>query len=293
MRIQSGLAALLCVVAAGSVLAPQQAVAWTHPAPVEAERFAIFAGTYQLADGRTLTIVPHSDRINASLSEGSFLDYADNRIDPRLLAVEARTAELMDASIAADLGKVAQLLGVHPIDDLPYIEGHMEIIAAALAAYREHGEYQVVATTYRDEDSDYGFEDQSWGWETYVRFEAGEEDEYVRISWDGMSGLNMHRGTGRMPPELGELAFTPRAPSRSWIRVYDPKAGITQRVREMAREDRDLAIPARFIAYDIDTHVTVGIRFRKPEADGAMHVEIGPLGSDVLVMGERMDGQNQ
>ena len=83
------------------------------------------------------------------------------------------------------------------------------------------------------------------------------------------------------------LTFKPRSPSRSWIRAYNPSSNVILRLREVERDKRSSMIVARFIAYDITTHNTLGIRFRKTSADGKMMLQLGPLGSAVAVTGVR------
>lgn len=251
--------------------------------------FDMFAGAYALEDGRVLTVEARPGGLVATLDAGSLLDYADTRGDSRVLDVEARTTALMTATLAGQRDRVAALLGDADPASPDYVAGHFEVMAPMIDAYERHGRFEIAATVYRDEDSDNGFEDQGWGWEVFIRFEAGDEDAFARLVWDGNDGRNTHRGSGRAPPRLSALSFDPRAPSRSWIRVYDPHTQTTRRLREMPREHRMDAIPARFVAYDIAVHDTVSMRFRRPDPSAAMRVEIGPLGSDALTVGQRLN----
>lgn len=211
------------------------------------------------------------------------------RADTRVLESEQKTRDLMDATIAGDRQKIATLFGASngPMKD--YIDHYLNVISGALKANPNHSRYKIIATAYRDEDSANGFEDDGWGWETYVRFEGSQKDIVIRVVWHGISGHHMHTGIDKKPPSASSLRFKQRLPSRSWIRAYSPDSGTILRIREVAKEKRSLMIPARFVSYDIATHNTVGVRFRREKKDGPMRIEIGPLGSKILVVGERIE----
>lgn len=251
--------------------------------------FEIYVGKYKLSDGRHLIVNTNNNELMVEIDRGSLLEFADIRADSRVVAIEKKTAELFNATISKDRKRIAELFITSPIDMDDYIDGHFDILEPALALKPKLNEFDIISTSYRDEDSEYGYGDASWGWETFTKFSDGKKDVIVRIVWDGVSGHNAHRGTGKFPIIKNKLSFKPRMPSRSWIRVYSPETQKTQMLRELPREIRKNTISARFVAYDIDTHNTVGIRFRKPEKEGEMTLEIGPLGSDVITSAKRVE----
>ncbi|WP_448570052.1 hypothetical protein [Thalassotalea ganghwensis] len=250
--------------------------------------FEIYDGIYKLTDGRNVTVTSTNEELLLAIDSGSLLEFADIRADSRVIAIEEKTAQLMNSTILNNRKRIAELFVKSPGNMDDYIDGYFDVIAPALALKPKLSEFEVINTTYRDEDSDYGYGDKSWGWETFTQFARGDKEVMVRIVWDGVSGHNVHRGTGKLPVVKEELNFKPRKPSRSWVRVYSPDTQKIQMVRELPREQRKSVIPARFIAYDIDTHNTVGIRFRKENDDANMVMEIGPLGSDILKSAHRI-----
>ena len=249
------------------------------------ERFSIYSGVYVLPSGDSLIVESEGEALLIEMPGGNLYRFSDFRTDSRVLAVEQKTRELMDATVAGDRARIAFLFGASsgPMDE--YIDSYLEVMSEALAAHPEHSRYEIDATEYRDEDSDYGFGDSGWGWQTYIRFFGTTEDVFARIVWDGLTGNNMHRGIGGSPAVAPRLRFMPRAPRSSWIRTYDPNSATILRVREVEHPGREQMIPARFIAYDVATHHTVGVRFRKDSPDEAMRIEIGPLGSEIQTVG--------
>lgn len=256
----------------------------------QSSKYSVYSGTYSLSNGDKLVVKAEGEKLVMKSLTGNLLDYSDSGADARVIYFEQKTFDLMEASVKDDRKKIAELFGASngPMDQ--YIENYLEIISEALSLNSGNPHFEIIGTVYRDEDSNYGFEDGSWGWECYVRFTGGnDENKTVRVVWDGVSGNNMHRGIGKVPPVINELVFEPRLPSRSWIRAYSPDTKTILRVREVERELRKNMVPARFVAYDISTHNTIGIRFRKAESDQKMQIEIGPLNSKVLTKGVRTE----
>jgi len=249
---------------------------------------SIYEGSYILPDGDSLFVIVAGDGLAIEMPGGNLFRFSDYRADSRILEVERRTLELMDAMVQGDRSRIAALFGSSSGPMEEYISSTLEIISPAFAEDAESSRYEVVATVYRDEDSDYGFEDSGWGWQTYIRFFDGPEDVMVRLVWDGVSGSLMHRGIGGTPPIATRLHFELRNPARSWIRAYDPSTQTTKRLREVERSSRSRMTPARFSAYDVDTHQTVGLRFRRDMPEDSMRIEIGPLGSEVQRVGYRV-----
>lgn len=255
--------------------------------PASGSDFDVYAGTYVLTGGDTLIVAASGDGLVIEMPHGNLFRFSDHRADSRVIAIEHKTRQLMDSMIRGDRSRMAELIGASPGPMEEYIESTLDIISPAFAANATASRYEISATVYRDEDSDYGFEDEGWGWQTFVRFFGHSEDVVVRIVWDGGTGFLMHRGIGGTPPAATRLSFRPRKPARSWIRAYDPDTQTIKRLREVDRSNRVAMTPARFVAYDVETHQTIGVRFRRDILDDRMRIETGPLGSQILVAGFR------
>lgn len=255
---------------------------------IETNDFKVFGGKYKLPDGRYISVIPNHDGLSLQIDSGSLLEFADINADSRVLAIKKKTSDILNAAINGDRTRVAELLQKSPGKMEDYVDSFFDVLEPALNLKPKLNEFRTVSVTYRDEDSEYGFADKSWGWETFTTFSKNNKEVIVRLVWDGILGHNVHRGTGKFPISKDTLEFQARKPSRSWIRVYSPETKQIQMVRELPRESRKNIVPARFIAYDIDTHNTVGIRFRMQETAASMRLEIGPLGSDIFTSANRV-----
>jgi len=251
----------------------------------------IYEGIYKLDNNLIVEVIAVNGKLKIKLNNGNLLDYSDTKTDVRVLEVERKTRELIQATIENDRKKIAELFIKSPVDtDMKdFIDGFIDVMQPALKANPDRTDFQIITTIYRDEDSNYGFEDEGWGWETYILFKGIEKNIYARIIWDGPTGKHIHRGIAKSPPIKSELEFSVRLPSRSWIKAYDPKSQTITKLRDVSKNETPDMIPARFVAYDIETHNTVGVRFRKNEKHLPMRIEIGPLGSKVLVNGIKIE----
>lgn len=249
----------------------------------------VYDGLYELENNQTLKVFTKNDKLVVKLIGQNLLDYSDSRVDSRVRKIEGKTKDLIEATLANNRKKISELFIESNGAMEEYIDGYFETMKPVINSNPEQTAYKIISTIYRDEDSNYGFGDQGWGWETYILFQNNNKDIFVRIVWDGITGKNVHRGgIGKLPPKKEELEFSIRKPSRSWIKAYDPSSQTIVRVREVDKSKRMNMIPARFIAYDIDTHSTIGIRFRK-EKKSPMSIELGPLGSNIIVKGHKID----
>ncbi len=254
---------------------------------VVAQDFSVYEGAYSLSDGRKITVNAMPGGVRLHLENGDLFQYSDYKMDERVLFIEEKTMDLISATILNDREKIKVLFGDSNGSMSDYIDNYYQLVGDLITGSSNNIEYETVTTVYRDEDSDYGFEDNGWGWETYVSISDGDQKNTIRIVWDGITGNHMHTGTGKEIPTTSSLVFMARSPSRSWIRALDPGSHTIKRIREVEREKRSSMIPARFVAYDINTHQTVGIRFRKEATSDAMKMHIGPLGSELLEIGVR------
>jgi len=253
------------------------------PEGADPSPFAVFDGTYELEDGRTLVVRAGGEGLVLSSRALDLFAFSELRADARVRAVERRSRELALALAAGDRRAVETLVGPGAVDGVPrFLELWDE-----LALGEELRGVEALGTGYRDEDAERGFSDDGWGWETFLRASFGGRERTLRFVWDGRSGELVHAGLDKELPRAGELAFAPRRPARSWIRVFDPGSGTTLRLRELPADARSAALPARFVAYDVDTHQTVGVRFRREDPGAAMRLELGPLGSPISVAATR------
>jgi hypothetical protein len=241
--------------------------------------FGVFAGSYVLPTGDSIRVEFTDGSLTVDWPGGDLFRLSDARKDSRVLAVEAKSVRLMAALARRDRDAIAGLMITSPGTMSAYIDATLELLSPALNDKNsvDDSEVELLGTVYRDEDSEFGFGDDGWGWQVYLRIVSPMGGETVRLVWDGVSGALMHRGTGGEPPSTSRLIFTPRRPGRSWIRVYDPPSGTTPMLREVDAAHRALTFPARFVAYDVDTHHSVGLRFRRAAPGDPMVLEIGPL----------------
>lgn len=256
---------------------------------IKKENLSIYEGRYKLNNNEIVEVVAENDTLKIKLKNGNLLDYSDTKVDSRVIDIERKTNELIQATIANERNKIADLFIESNGDMNDYIDGFIDVMQPALKATPDRTEFKIITTIYRDEDSNYGFDSESWGWETYILFKGIENDVYSRIIWDGPTGKHIHKGIGKYPPVKNQLEFLVRLPNRSWIKAYDPKSDKIIKLRDVSKNDRKNMIPARFIAYDIETHNTVGVRFRKTDKQLPMVIEIGPLGSKVLIKGSKVN----
>ena len=238
---------------------------------------SVYQGTYRLPNGDSLMVRAEEDGLVIRMPGEDLFQFSDHRADSRVLAIEAKSQALIEALADRNRLRIADLMGGSngPIEDA--VSNLLEVTSPAFQTLKSASPYEVIGTVYRDEDSNHGFEDDGWGWQIFLRFDGDPDDVVVRLVWDGPSGILMHWGTVGEPPTADSLRFESRAPSRSWIRAFDPTTKTIRRLREMERETRASMIPARFSAYDVNSHQTVGVRFRKESPEAPMRVEIGPL----------------
>lgn len=266
---------ILSLLSLAVVLASTQCVSAQDARPTP--DLAVYEGTYLLPNGDSLLVEAWRSGLMIRMPGGDLFQFSDRRSDSRVLAVEARSRALIEALADRDRQRIADLIGGSNGPSAEAVSSVIEVTAPAFQARAGESPFRVISTVYRDEDSDHGFEDDGWGWQTFLQFDGDPDDLVVRFVWDGSSGILMHWGTGGEPPRADSLRFEPRAPSRSWIRAFDPATETTRRLREVERETRASMIPARFSAYDVGSHQTVGVRFRKASPGGPMRIQIGPL----------------
>ena len=109
----------------------------------------------------------------------------------------------------------------------------------------------------------------------------------IRYHWQPKTYFIDEWGLDKPVPFREKMVFIPRAPFRSRINVYNPKQQKTMLLRAVAKEDQDFTIPARFVAYDVDIHQTVSIRFRVLE-EGGQYMEIGALENGLLQRADKI-----
>ena len=249
---------------------------------------AAYQGTYLLPNGDSLIVEAWRSGLIIRMPGGDLFQFSDRRSDSRVLAVETQSRALIEALADRDQQRIADLIGGSNGPIAEAVSSLIEVTAPAFQVRAGESPFRVISTVYRDEDSDHGFDDDGWGWQTFLQFDGDPDDVVVRFVWDGSSGILMHWGIGGEPPRADSLRFEPRAPSRSWIRAFDPATETTRRIREVEREARASMIPARFSAYDVDSHQTVGIRFRRVSPEDPMRIEIGPLPTAYVRTGYRV-----
>ncbi len=240
---------------------------------------SFYDGVYVASDGSSFEVMSASDTIRIIYS-GNLFQFSDSKADERYVRAEKKSLDTITALIQDDRESLRKLFGAAPGSMDEYIESTSEIIAAEVDLSDQSLKLQVLGSVYRDEDSAFGFEDNGWGIQSFIRATWDSGDTSIRFVWDGVTGNLMHRGTGGYPPSISELVFSIRPPSRSWIRMFDPDDGISKRIREVDKSKRSSLIPARFVAYDSASNQTVSVRFRRESVDKTLRLEIGPLGSD-------------
>jgi len=249
----------------------------------------VYSGNYSLVDGKTFVVIASEDRLEIKGVGINLFSMSDSRVDPRITAIEQRSIALIKATLNGDRGNIAKIMDFSGESLNEYVDNYLNVMAIVINDKNRVTDIKPTLTVYRDEDSDHGFEDNSWGWETYINIATSSTSHTVRLVWDGYTNKHMHTGMGKETPYRNVMNFLIRKPSRSWIRVYDPSSQTIKRLREIEEVKRADAIPARFVAYDVDTHQSVAVRFRKNSQSANMSIEVGPLGSALVKTGVRQN----
>jgi hypothetical protein len=249
----------------------------------ETSPWQVFEGTYVGPDDSSIDVSAQADGLMLRTNGFDFLRHSDLRSDARVLACEAKTSDLIEASRTGDSQRIAELFQQSSGDTAARVRHYHETFADIFFSGDPPDSFELLGTLYRDEDAKHGFSDAGFGWETFARLVWSERERTIRFVWDGTSGEIQHQGFDKQLPRASELVFAPRAPARSWIHVYDPATGTTPMIREVQRERRAALMPTRFVAYDVDANQTVSMRFRRLDTDAPMTLELGPL-NDLLVL---------
>ncbi len=149
--------------------------------------------------------------------------------------------------------------------------------------------YEVDNTFYVDEISNHGHESNGWRWTTYSTiYWEDERTKIIRYNWQPKTYFIDEWGLDKPLPFKNKMSFKARPPFRSRINVFDPISGVTKLLRNIEKDDRHEAIPARYVSYNIEINQTVSVRFRILE-NGEQYMEIGALEMGDLVVASKIN----
>jgi hypothetical protein len=254
------------------------------------EVYAIYEGVYKSEDGKTFYVQAKDSALLISTDSINLYDFADNWADERVQTCNRKSLALIEATINKDLLRIGEIFGDSPIDMNEYIEQYLDMHQDVLLKLPQPTNYEVVNTFYVDEISNHGHESNGWRWTTYCRvFWANGHSRIIRYNWQPKSYFIDEWGLDKPVPFKRRMLFTPRQPFRSRIVVYDPHSKTTKFLRNIDKEDRRYAIPARFVAYNIEINQTVSVRFRILTDE--KYMEIGAIEEGLLVKAHKTNGR--
>lgn len=246
-------------------------------------KYSIFNGIYQSENGIEFTVNAKDSILIISTDSVNLYKYSDNWTDERVQKCNSKSIELIQATIQKDRKKIATLFGDSPIDMNDYVEQYLSFHKDVLLASPKPVKFEVENTFYVDEISNHGHESDGWRWTSYCRvyWEDGR-NQIVRYNWQPKTYFIDEWGLDKPVPFKSQMLFKPRFPFRSRINVYDPKTNSTKLFRNIDKSERENAIPARFVAYNIEINQTVSVRFRILN-NVEHYMELGPIDNSLLV----------
>jgi len=250
--------------------------------------YSIYDGDYQLADGTTFHVKAKDSLLIISTDSTNMFKHADNHADERIQRCNEKSIQLITATIDRDRDKIKKLFGDSPMDMDEYIDQYLSMHENVLLALPKPIRYEVENTFYVDEISNHGHEQNGWRWTTYstIYWDDGKS-QIIRYNWQPETYFIDEWGLDKPVPFKNQMVFKPRSPFRSRINVYDPKTKTTKLLRNIDKPDREKAIPARFVSYNIEINQTVSVRFRILD-NGEQYMEIGSLGENLLVRANKI-----
>lgn len=250
--------------------------------------YSIFNGTYQADNGVNFKVVARDSSLIISTNSINLYKYSDNWDDERVQKCNAKSIELIEATIQDDREEVARIFGDLPIDMNEYVEQYLSMHKDVLLAAPKPSKYEVENTFYIDEISNHGHGQNEWRWTTYCRvyWENGK-NKIIRYNWQPKTYHIDEWGLDKPVPFKNKMIFKPRAPFRSRINVYDPITKTTKLLRNIDKKEKGKAIPARFVSYNIEINQTVSARFRILES-GEKYLEIGALNKNLLTKAKKI-----
>jgi len=245
--------------------------------------YSIFKGVYQSENGTKFTVKGKDSVLIISTDSLNLYDYADNWADERVQKCNKKSIQLIEATIQKDKEKIAKIFGDSPIDMNEYIDQYLSMHKDVLLATPKPIKYEVENTFYVDEISNHGHEQEGWRWTSYCRvYWAEGRNQIIRYNWQPKTYFIDEWGLDKPIPFKQEMIFNSRFPFRSRVNIYDPKSETTKLLRNLDKEDKDKAIPARFVSYNIEINQTVSVRFRVLE-NNKQYMEIGPIENGLLL----------
>lgn len=238
--------------------------------------YTVFNGIYHFEDDTKLYVQAKDSSLIIRTDSLNLLNFADNHIDERVLKCNAKALALVEATIANDRKKIAELFGEVSGNMEEHIDAYLEIYQEVLINKPSPISWEIVNTFMVDEVSNHGFESDGWRWTTYVKVYWENDTRIIRYNWQPKTYYIDEWGLDKPVPFRKKMVFYPRHPTRSRVTVYNPASQTTLFLREMSDHEKGQAITTRFIAYDIGLNQTVSVRFRKKAGD-PMYLEIGAL----------------
>jgi hypothetical protein len=245
--------------------------------------YSNFNGIYESENGIIFTVKGKDSTLIISTDSVNLYKYADNWADERVQKCNKKSIQLIKATINRDKAKIANLFGDSPIDMNDYIDQYLSMHKDVLLASPKPIKYEVENTFFVDEISNHGHEPDGWRWTTYCRiyWEDGR-NQIIRYNWQPKTYFIDEWGLDKPLPFKQKMIFKSRYPFRSRINIYDPKSKTTKLLRNIKKEDREKAIPARFVSYNIEINQIVSVRFRILE-NKEQYMEIGPIDNGLLL----------
>ncbi|MFN1836065.1 hypothetical protein AB2B38_012440 [Balneola sp. MJW-20] len=251
--------------------------------------YSVYEGNYRTKSGVHFNVSANDSTLTISTNSVNLYNYSDNRTDERVQKCNLKSIELVEATIQKDKTKIAEIFGDSPMDMDEYVEQYLGMHKDVLLADPKPVKYVVENTFLVDELSNHGHDPDGWRWTTYVRvFWEDGTNKIIRYNWQPKTYFIDEWGLDKPVPFKDQMVFKPRHPFRSRINVYDPKTKTTRLLRNIDSEERESAIPARFVSYNIEINQTVSVRFRVLDS-GEQYMEIGALDEDLLVRAVKVE----
>ena len=215
--------------------------------------YSVFSGIYQSENGNRFIVSAKDSILMISSDSINLYKYSDSWSDERVQKCNSKSILLIKATVENDRTKIAELFGDSPIEMNEYIDQYLNMHKDVLLATPKPVKFEIENTFYVDEISNHGHEANGWRWTTYCRvYWKDGRNRIIRFNWQPKTYFIDEWGLDKPVPCKKQMIFKVRPPFRSRINVYDPASRTTKLLRNIDKNDRDKALPARFVSYNID-----------------------------------------